>query len=105
MPRPWISRTGEPSRAPQASYAMRTPSLVTIALTGSTYRLLEELRDRVSHCLAETRRGERVTRVVRVGKSHQRTEPDVPGSDRQPEGPAGRHRHRHDRRGRHRLQE
>ena len=33
MPRPWISSTGEPSRAPQASYAMRTPSLVTISLT------------------------------------------------------------------------
>ena len=65
MPRPWIISTGEPSRLPQTSYAMRTPSLATISLTRPRICSLEQTRNRVAHRLAEARGGERIVGVVR----------------------------------------
>src|SRR5690242_8101821 len=99
IPRPWIISTGVPSRAPHSSYAIRTPSLVVISLTGPAYgesrpRLGEQLRHRVAHRFREAGRRERVVGVVGVRQRDERAEPHAPRPDREAERTARRDRDR-----------
>src|SRR4051812_23224118 len=81
---------------------MRTPSVVTMSPTATAYAsssayLDEQVGDRVAYRLGKAGGGERIVGVVRIGQCHQRPEAHAPGSERQAERTAGRHRDRDDR--------